>query len=77
MVYQGVADEPGIKSSGSQVAKSNEKGAVLPPSRIVVLVLAIAVGVVFYRDYQVRSGLEESESRWATKCRPTRPRRPR
>ncbi len=41
-------------------AESNKKGAVLPPSRIVVLVLAIAVGVVFYHEYQVRSAFEES-----------------
>jgi hypothetical protein len=32
----------------------------LPPSRIVALVLAVAVGVVAYHEYQVRSAFEES-----------------
>ena len=40
--------------------ESNKKGVLLPPSRIVALVLAIVVGVVFYHEYQVRSPFEES-----------------
>jgi hypothetical protein len=40
--------------------ESNNKRAILPPSRIVVLVLLIAIGVVAYHEYQVRSPFEES-----------------
>jgi cytochrome c-type biogenesis protein CcmH/NrfG len=40
--------------------ESNRKGAILPPSRIVLVVLVITIGVVAYHEYQVRSAFDES-----------------
>ncbi len=43
--------------------ESNKKGAILSPSRMVALVLAIAVGVVAYHEFQVRSAFDETLKR--------------
>ena len=43
--------------------ESNKKGAILSPSRMVALVLAIAVGVVAYHEFQVRSAFDESSQK--------------
>jgi hypothetical protein len=40
--------------------ESNKKGGILTPSRIVVIVLAVAIAVVFYHEYQVRNAILES-----------------